>query len=337
MAGKGNGGAETYAADMMLALHEQGVEQRAVMAAGQPRVAALVAGGVPVLTDCLRSPFGFMQRRSVARAIATFQPDLVHCWMRRAASLVPKLTVPTIGWFGGYYEVAHFQNCSHFIGVTPDIVDHQRSQGIAPERSFFVPTFPVTDSSTPVARATLKTPEDVTVLLTLSRLHPKKGLDTLIQALKDLPNCVLWLAGDGPLQATLAAQAERIGVASRLRFLGWRTDRGALLRAADICVLPSRYEPFGTVMLEAWAADVPLIAAAAAGPAAFVKTGENGLLVPVSDAKALAAAIRQLQADAALRQKLIAGGQATYAAQFTRTAVTAQMHTLYRQIIAGGR
>lgn len=337
MAGKGNGGAETYATDMILALHEQGVAQQAVMAAGQPRRAALQAAGVPVLTDCLQSPFGFLQRRAVAHAIAAFQPDLVHCWMRRAASLVPKLTVPTIGWFGGYYEVAHFQNCSHFIGVTPDIVEHQRTQGIAPERSFFVPTFPVTDSSTPVARAALQTPDDATILLTLSRLHPKKGLDTLIQALKELPNCVLWLAGDGPLQATLAAQAERIGVATRLRFLGWRTDRGALLRAADICVLPSRYEPFGTVMLEAWAAGIPLVAAAAAGPAAFVKSGENGLLVPVSDAPALAAAIRQLQADQGLRQKIVAGGRATYEAQFTRPAVTAQMHTLYRQIIAGGR
>lgn len=341
MAGKGNGGAETYAADMMLALHEQGVAQQVVMAAAQPRTAALIAAGVSVNTDSLRAPFSFLQRRAVARALAAFQPDLVHCWMRRAASLLPTMTMPAIGWFGDYYDVIHFQNCSHFIGVTPDIVDHQRTQGVAPERSFFVPTFPVTESSAPQTpaqtRAALNTPDKATVLLTLSRLHPKKGLDTLIQALKDLPDCVLWLAGDGPLQATLAAQAERLGVTARLRFLGWRTDRGALLRAADICVLPSRYEPFGTVMLEAWAAGVPLVAAAAAGPAAFVKNGANGLLVPVSDARALATAIRQVQTDPTLRQQIIAGGQQTYEAQFTRPAVTQQMIALYQQIIAGGR
>lgn len=341
MAGKGNGGAETYAADMMLALHEQGVAQQVVMAAAQPRAVALAAAGIPVLTECLRPPFAFLQRRAIARAVAAFQPDLVHCWMRRAASLVPELTIPVIGWFGGYYEVTHFRTCSHFIGVTPDIVAHQQTQGVAADRSFFVPTFPVTESTAlpdpATTRAALQTPPDATVLLTLSRLHPKKGLDTLIQALKDLPNCVLWLAGDGPLQATLVAQAERLGVQKRLRFLGWRSDRGSLLRAADICVLPSRYEPFGTVMLEAWAAGVPLVAAAAAGPAAFVQSGENGVLVPVNDAAALATAIRQLQADSGLRQKLVAGGQATYAAQFTRPAVTAQLVTLYRQIIAGGR
>lgn len=341
MAGKGNGGAETYAADMMLALHEQGVTQQVVMAAAQPRVAALQRAGVPVRTDCLRSPFGFLQRRAVARAVADFKPDLVHCWMRRAASLVPALPMPVIGWFGGYYEVLHFPHCSHFIGVTPDIVAHQRAQGIAPKRSFFVPTFPVTETGAPQSReqlrVALQTPADAAVLLTLSRLHPKKGLDTLIQALKDLPGCVLWLAGDGPLQATLAAQAERVGVLPRVRFLGWRTDRGALLQAADICVLPSRYEPFGTVMLEAWAAGVPLVAAAAAGPAAFVKSGENGLLVPVSDAAALAAAIRELRSEPDLRQKIVDGGRTAYENQFTRPAVTAQLHQLYRQIIAGGR
>ena len=76
-----------------------------------------------------------------------------------------------------------------------------------------------------------------------------------------------------------------------MRFLGWRTDRGALLRAADICVLPSRWEPFGTVMLEAWAAGTPLVAAASQGPAALIEDGGNGLLVPVDDVAALAAAV----------------------------------------------
>lgn len=337
MAGKDNGGAETYAADMMLALQERGVEQQAVLHPRQVRVAEVKAGQVPVLTEPLRWPFGFTRRRAIADAIDAFKPDLVHCWMRRAAGLVPALKVPVIGWFGGYYDVENFPLCSHFVGVTPDIVTHQRDQGIAAERSFFVPTFPVTEESAPVTRASLATHEDATVLLTLSRLHPKKGLDTLIRALRDLPGCILWLAGDGPLRETLIAQAEQVGVKDRVRFLGWRQDRGALLRAADICVLPSRYEPFGTVMLEAWACGVPLVAAAAAGPAAFVKSGENGILVPVNDPKSLASALQQLRQDKALQEKVVAGGLASYNAQFTRAAVTEQMLALYQKIIAGGR
>lgn len=338
MAGKGNGGAETYAADMMLALHEHGSVQKAVLHPRQERLAELQRAGVAVDVAVLQWPLLPLQRTRLRRLIARWQPDLVHCWMRRAASLVPPLSVPVIGWFGGYYEVGHFASCSHFIGVTPDIVRHQREEGVATERSFFVPTFPVTEApDQPLERAMLGAPPGKTVLLALSRLHPKKGLDTLVQAMKDLPDCVLWLAGDGPMRETLQSHAAQRGVTERVKFLGWRTDRGALLRAADICVLPSRYEPFGTVMLEAWACGTPLVAAAAAGPAAFVQNGENGLLVPINDPKALAQAIRQLRDDPALRARLAQGGLASYQAQFTRPAVTARLLEVYRQILAMGR
>ena len=128
--------------------------------------------------------------------------------------------------------------------------------------------------------------------------------------------------------------AARLGVADRVRFLGWRNDRGALLRAADICVLPSRWEPFGTVMLEAWAAGTPLVAAASQGPSALIEDGGNGLLVPVDDAAALAAAIRRLMAEPALKAHLIDRGRADYQQGFTREAVTERMLALYRQLIA---
>lgn len=338
MAGKGNGGAETYAADMIVALQETGLSQRAIVHPQQARFDDLVKAGVDVVSPPLQRPLRWLQRRAVARQIADFKPDLIHCWMRRAAELVPPTPLPVIGWFGGYYEPRHFAQCSHFIGVTPDIVSHQRAKGVAADRSFFVPTFPVIATQRPPQdRAALQTPPDATVLLALSRLHPKKGLDTLLTALADLPDCVLWLAGDGPLLSALETQAQALKVAGRVRFLGWRDDRGALLQASDICVLPSRYEPFGTVMLEAWASSTPLVAAAAAGPAAYVRNRENGMLVPIDDAVALASAIRQVQTDPDLRARILAGGQATYQSQFTRPAVVRQMLGLYKQIMAQGR
>jgi glycosyltransferase involved in cell wall biosynthesis len=166
-------------------------------------------------------------------------------------------------------------------------------RGVPRATAHYVPTFPTIEAGPPVGRGGLATPADATVLLTLSRLHEKKGLDIFLAALTALPGCIAWIAGDGPLEAELKALAARLGVADRVRFLGWRTDRGALLAAADVCVLPSRWEPFGTVMLEAWAAGTPLIAAASQGPAALISDGVNGLLVPVDDAPALAAADRR--------------------------------------------
>lgn len=334
MASRANGGAETYSADMIASLHAAGVEQVAVLPGASIHYARLASEGVRVSPDVLDARLGLLRRRKLAALIEAFKPDLVHCWMRRAASLAPKLDVPVIGWFGGYYEPAKFSSCSHFVGVTPAIVEHMVARGVPRAKTHYVPTFPTIEADAPVARAALDTPAGATVLLALSRLHEKKGLDILLEALAELPGCVAWIAGDGPLEGDLKALAARLGVADRVRFLGWRNDRGALLRAADICVLPSRWEPFGTVMLEAWAAGTPLVAAASQGPAALIEDGANGLLVPVDDAAALAAAIRRLMADPALRAHLIDRGQADYQQGFTRAAVTERMLALYRQLVA---
>ena len=336
MASRANGGAETYSADMIESLHRAGVEQVAVIPRASMHHDRLAAAGVRLAADVLdvRLGLGLMRRRKLAALIESFRPDLVHCWMRRAASLVPKLDVPVIGWFGGYYEPANFPHCSQLVGVTPDIVGHMVERGVPRDRAHYVPTFPSIEMGRPVERAELATSAQATVLLTLSRLHAKKGLDVLIGALAQLPQCLAWIAGDGPLEGELKALAATLGVADRVRFLGWRSDRGALLAAANICVLPSRWEPFGTVMLEAWAAGTPLVAAASQGPSALIEDGANGLIVPVDDAAALAAAIQRLIAEPALRARLIERGRADYQQGFTRAAVTERMLALYRQLIA---
>ena len=202
--------------------------------------------------------------------------------------------------------------------------------GVPQDHAHFIPTFPDITDLPPIDRASLTTPPDAKVLLALSRLHPKKGLDTLLTALKDLPDCIAWLAGDGPLRRELETLATKLGVIDRVRFLGWRTDRAALLRAADICVLPSRYEPFGTVILEAWAAKTPLVACASAGPAAHVEDGTTGLLTPIDDAQALQAALRQALDNNDLRHHLIAQGYAAYIKDYTRESVTRQWLEFYK-------
>lgn len=343
MASTGLGGAETYAADVMLSLHKAGIDQYVVMSKKAPRYAELKAAGLKMMPGVLAIPFRPLQRFLLRSLIARIQPTLIHCWMRRAASLVPKqksLTpdlrplTPVIGWFGGYYEPKHFPNCTHFVGVTKDIIAHMVKNGVPSPRAHFIPTFPDVATMPPTDRLSLATPKDAKVLLTLSRLHPKKGLDTLLQAVKNLPECYIWMAGEGPLRRELEFQAKQLDVVDRVRFLGWRTDRAALLRGADVCVLPSRYEPFGTVILEAWAAGVPLVACASAGPAAHVEDGVNGLLVPVDDAQALREAIKRVLMDEELRRRLIAQGYATYIKSYTEEAVTQQWIQHYKALAA---
>src|SRR5258708_14680077 len=121
-------------------------------------------------------------------------------------------------------------------------------------------------SAAPVARAALDTPEDVPLALALGRLHSNKAFDVLIEALARAPGIHLWLAGEGPARAQLESRAARLAVSNRVRFLCWREDAPALLATADMLVCPSRHEPLGHVVVEAWAAGPPRGAAASAGP-----------------------------------------------------------------------
>ena len=335
MTSKANGGAETYACDVITKLHEAGVDQCVVMHEGASRFNELKALGIRMAPSPLRVPFAPAQRFLLRRLIARETPTVVQSWMRRAASLVSKAPVPVIGWFGGYYDPKHFQSCERLVGVTRDIVAHMVKHGVSRDCAHYIPTFPVITPLPSLDRASLDTPPSAKVLLTLSRLHEKKGLDTFLHALKGLPDCVAWLAGDGPLQAQLEKLAADLGVAGRVRFLGWRTDRSALLQAADICVLPSRYEPFGTVILEAWAAKTPLAACASAGPAAHVLDGVNGLLVPIDDVAALRAALARILSEETLRQNLIANGFETYRQSFTPEAVIAEWIEFYKGVSRG--
>jgi hypothetical protein len=319
MAGKGNGGAELYSTDVMLSLHEAGVDQCVVMRPDAPRAAELHQAGLRMAPQVLRHAVRPLQWWRMRRLIAREQPDIIHCWMRRAASLVPakaQMRAEVIGWFGDYER-------------------HMRENGVPPEKAAYIPTFPSVDDAPAIDRAALATAPEARVLLTLSRLHQVKGLDTMLHALVSLPDCVLWIAGDGPMRAELEALAVRLEVAGRVRFLGWRTDRGALLRAADICLLPSRYEPFGTVILDAWQAGTAFIACDSDGPRAYIRNGENGMLVPVDDSAALAAAARAVLDDDSLRQRIATQGHAEYLAEFTREAVTRQWIDYYEGLEAG--
>jgi glycosyltransferase involved in cell wall biosynthesis len=181
----------------------------------------------------------------------------------------------------------------------------------------------------PLDRSSLDTPADAPLLLGMGRLHEAKAHDVSLTALRGLPDTYLWIAGAGALEAKLKGMAVALGVADRVRFLGWRTDPSALYRAADVCVFPSRYEPLGNVVIQAWAHGLPVVAAESQGPKALIRPGEDGLLVPIDDADALAAAIGSLVGEPQLRASLAAAGLARVETEFSEAAVVAQWRDLF--------
>lgn len=336
IAGAKDGGAESIMRDAVVALAEAGFEQHVVTRAhNQDRLAEYEAARVPVTIASFDNFFRFTTDSAVKTAIAHFKPDVAHYWMGRAGTFAPKsLRTRSVGWYGGYYKLSRFRNCAWHAGMTKDIVDHIKRQGVGDDRVVVLNSYANLPGAAATPRASLDTPEGAPVMLALARLHWKKGLDTLLDAAHGIPGAYVWIAGTGPLEAELKAQAERLGMNDRVRFLGWREDRANLMQAADIIAFPSRYEPFGNVTIEAWAAGKPLVVADAAGPAATVTNEVDALLVPKNDVDALRIALQRVIADPALAQKLVAGGKRTYEAKFTKAAFVSASRNLYERMIA---
>lgn len=178
--------------------------------------------------------------------------------------------------------------------------------------------------------------------ITLSRLVERKGVADAIAALRDAPEAELIVAG-GPAASDLASDAEaqrlaaragECGVADRVTFVGRlrRNDIPRLLATADAVVCAAWYEPFGIVPLEAMAAGVSVIATAVGGHNDTVIDRFTGLHVAPREPRAIAAAIRELSCDPALRARLGAAGKARAQQRFTWDRVAAETLKVYRAL-----
>lgn len=337
MAGAPTGGAENIFLEDVLALASAGIQQFVVTRPNNEfRLKSLKAAGVQTATASFSSWYGWPTQTVIRDAVKSFRPQICQYWMGRAGSYAETTHGKTVGWYGGYYDAKRFKNCEYHVGLTRDIVRHIVSQGIPLDKTALIHTYAEFKEATPVPRAELNTPDGVPVLLALARLHWKKGLDILLRAMVQVPAVHLWIAGEGPLGSSLQTLAEELGLTKRVRFLGWRDDRARLLAACDVCVFPSRYEPFGTVMVDAWASRAPLVAAAAQGPKAYVENERNGLLVDVDDIDGLANAINRVLTEKQLRDTIVAGGRTTYDAMFTKDAFVRDSLAFYDRVLKGG-
>ncbi len=334
MAGAPTGGAENIFLESVLALDDAGLNQFVVTRNNNTfRIKCFEERKIPFATAAFTTWWRLPTQRTILKAIRQFQPDVIEYWMGRAGTFAPAaMRERNIGWYGGYYKLERFHNCDYHVGLTKDLVRHIREQGADTDNIGLIHTYAEFPYAKPTPRDLFDTPEDAPLLLALARLHWKKGLDTLLNALARVPEAYLWIAGDGPLREELETQAKLLEIEDRVRFLGWRDDRGSLLAACDIVAFPSRYEPFGTVTVDAWAAERPLIAAAAAGPKAYVQNEENGLLIEPDDVDALTHAIRRLIDEPELVRRVVEGGRRTYESQFTKDAFLRDSLAFYRKV-----
>lgn len=167
----------------------------------------------------------------------------------------------------------------------------------------------------------------------VARLAPQKGLPVLLRAVRALTDLGhrlrLVLAGSGEDEAALRREAHDLGIADRVRFAGQVSDVPALIRSLDLFVLPSRWEGFGLVLLEAMAEGCPIVASRVGGIPEVVADGESGILVPPDDPRALTEAIATLIRDPARRHALGRAGRRRFRDRFTAERMAEETAAVY--------
>ncbi|MGB0682537.1 MAG: glycosyltransferase [Magnetovibrionaceae bacterium] len=341
MAGAPFGGAEAFFVRLVLGLHRAKVDQVVAIRQNADRARLLARGGVTPHQFAFGGAFDFSTKSSLKRLFKAEKPDLVLTWMNRATALCPKSKgkFVHVARLGGYYDLKYYQACDHLVGNTQDIVDYLVKEGWPEEKAHYLPNFVDAEPAAPAERDQWFTPDRSPLVLAMGRLHENKAFDTLLEAIARVPDAYLWLAGDGPEREALERMAEKLAIKPRVRFLGWRDDTAALLAACDVFVCPSRHEPLGNVVVEAWAQGKAVVAADALGPGTLIDHLETGVLFPVDDAKLLADSLKYVLAESADRERLAAAGRRAYEEHFTEARVVDQYMTFFERVIAeqGGK
>lgn len=328
----------------------------ALAAHGQPVATLTVAGGeIDAALDPavvrhhapLAGVWDAWSRWRIGRTVRAGATPIVQTYMGRATRLThlpPGGAAVHVARLGGFYDLKGYRHAHAWIGNTRGICDYLIRGGLPAERVFQIGNFvdlPVRSPAADLAqlRGRWQIPDAARVILGLGRLHPNKGFADLLTAFARLPAAIdgrplhLVLVGDGPLRAELQAQAAQLGIAGRVTWAGWQYDPAPWYQLADIFVCPSRHEPLGNVILEAWANRVPVVSTTTHGAAELIVDGHDGLLTPLGDAVALADGIRRaLALGAAERDALTAAGVAKVDREFSQEAIIEAYLALYRRL-----
>ena len=349
------GGAELFLRGLLGSLDRR-IEPRllAVDEAVAREVGSSRPGLDTVLVPLVRGRGDVRHLSAHSRALRQLGADVVHVnqrhvWVGQYGWLAARLArLPAVGVVHGVFphasesqrilSITLAHGVDRFVGVSRFAADAIEAMLKVPRRR--VVTIPngvagVADGAVvPVAE------RDPRLVAVVGRLAPEKGVDVLLAALSAVPGCDLVVVGDGPERTRLEEQAVALGLAGRVRFVGWRSDPWALRPAPSVVVVPSRRDAAPLVVLEAMQRALPVVASNVGGIGELVGT-DTGVLVQPDDARALAAALRSLLDQPA---RLVAMGRRAAErakAEFGLEAMAQRYTDLYHEVagrpLAGGR
>jgi glycosyltransferase involved in cell wall biosynthesis len=345
------GGADQFYVRLVRALHQSGQPVTAINRPRSPVAEALAGDGMEQIHLPLANRWDAWSWWRIRQEIRTRGPSVVQTYMGRATRLtrVPK-GMPTahVARLGGFYKIdGYYRHADAWVGNTRAICDFLIKSGLPASRVHHIGNFvpeplQLEINTMQQLRREHALPDDAWVLFALGRMVPKKGFQDLLRAIALLPEeiggrkIVLMLAGDGPEMERLRGQATELGITGRVRFLGWRNPPDAFYQLADVFVCPSRHEPLGNVILEAWNHSTPVVSTRNEGAAELIEDGVTGLLCDLKDATGMAGAIRQmLEAPDIERRRTAAAGNKRLHERYGQSRIVEEYLALYRSLISG--
>lgn len=339
------GGAERFFTRLVAGLNQQSK----AIAVAQPgsEVAGWLNASVEQFPLRMRNNWDLLARWQINTLIKRVQPDIVQTYMGRATGLthLPKRAgCVHIARLGGYYGIKTYRHADALVGNTHGICDYLVQKGIPSEKVFYIGNFVDQPNSYSVTelqglRQEWGVPVDALLLTSVGRLHPNKGFPDLVDAMARLPEEInhrplhLFLVGDGPMREELVTQVAQSGLGARIHFTGWQSDASPFYAACDIAVCPSRHEPLGNVILEAWSHRKPLVTTANQGASELVTAGENGLVAAVEDAGSLSKTIEAaLRLDTTILEQLAETGYQTLMQEHSQEVVVNAYLDLYQRL-----
>jgi glycosyltransferase involved in cell wall biosynthesis len=352
------GGAETHLADLARGQKAAGDDVSVAFMKGDPYwVPALKDSGIPVTYLDLGRYGDPRPAMRLRKLIAATSPDVLHAHMppaelyTRVALLGSDSRTPLVvtkhndepfhtmpgGMALGRWVI---KRASRVIGIS-EAVTRYTTERLAVDparlRTIHYGIDPTPYRSVPreealALRRSLGVADDELLIGTVCRLVPQKDIPLLLEAFSKLKaKARLMIVGHGVLAEELKAHAERLGVAGRVIWTGFRADIPQLMSAFDVFALSSRYEGFGLVLLEAMAASRPVVATRVSAIPEVVVDGVTGLLVPAGDADAFAAALKTMD-DGERRRAFGTAAFARAEEQFTIAAMVKKTGAVYDEV-----
>lgn len=344
MLSAGSGGIEQAFLDYCEGLQARGHRVTPITLPDADVNAALKKMGLSTWHLSNSGEWDMLARWILKRQLRQLKPDAVIAQTGRAVALArygTRNAFPLVAVAHNYNKrVRRYIKACGVFATTHDLMRFVAEHHVPDNLIFHVPNM-VRCEAPPPPPPPSRAPGDTPVIGAMGRLVEKKGFDVFIDALQLLKERGFVfravLGGTGIEKSALKRRAKAAGLEGILSFPGWVDDKKAFYHGLDIFCLPSHHEPFGIVLLEAFAHGTPVVSTDSEGPRDIITPNFDALLVPKGSAQALADAMAQLLKSRALCAKLAENGYMKVQSQYSIESVSERIEQALMQIIERAR